>query len=210
MTITVWDLSLYAGALAILFLTPGPVWVAMMARAVSGGFHAAWPLALGVVVGDALWPLLAIFGLSWIVSAFSGFTTALRWIATAMFLWMGVGLWRHAGRAIDTDSRLTRPGALAGFGAGLAVILGNPKAILFYMGVLPGFFDISRVTAPDIAAICALSMAVPLAGNLVLAASLGRVRHLVSSPGALAAMNRGAGIALVLVGAAIGLGAGGG
>ena len=26
----------------------------------------------------------------------------------------------------------------AGFVAGLALILGNPKAILFYMGVLPG------------------------------------------------------------------------
>lgn len=210
MTITGGDLLLYAGALAILFLTPGPVWVAMVARAVSGGFHAAWPLALGVVVGDILWPLLAIFGISWIVSVFAGFMTALRWVAVAIFIWMGIGLWRHAGRPIGADSRLTRPGALAGFGAGLAVILGNPKAILFYMGVLPGFFDISRVTAPDIAAICTLSMAVPLAGNLVLAASLGRVRRLVSSPGALATVNRGAGVALVLVGLAIGLGLGGG
>ena len=59
MSLTGVDLLLYAGALFVLFLTPGPVWVAMVARALSGGFGAAWPLALGVVIGDVLWPLLA-------------------------------------------------------------------------------------------------------------------------------------------------------
>ena len=41
MTISVIDAALYAGALFILFLTPGPVWVALAARALAGGFHAA-------------------------------------------------------------------------------------------------------------------------------------------------------------------------
>jgi len=81
MTITPYELLLYGGALAILFLTPGPVWVALMARTLSGGFHAAWPLALGVVVGDILWPFLAILGVSWVVSVFAGFMTVLRWVA---------------------------------------------------------------------------------------------------------------------------------
>ena len=55
MTLGAWDIGLYAGALLVLFLTPGPVWVGLIARSLSGGFHAAWPLALGVVVGDVLW-----------------------------------------------------------------------------------------------------------------------------------------------------------
>ena len=52
MTLSATDLALYALALFILFLTPGPVWLATMARAMSGGFRAAWPLAFGVAVGD--------------------------------------------------------------------------------------------------------------------------------------------------------------
>ena len=60
MTIALPDLLLYCGALVILFLTPGPVWLAIMARALSGGFGAAWPLALGVAIGDMLWPLVAV------------------------------------------------------------------------------------------------------------------------------------------------------
>ena len=174
MTITAVDATLYAGALLILFLTPGPVWVALIARAMSGGFHAAWPLALGVVVGDVLWPLLAILGVTWIVSTFDGFMTALRWVACLTFITMGWLIIRNRDKTIATDSRLTRPGMWAGFFAGVAVILGNPKAILFYMGVLPGFFDLTRLTWPDIAAICFLSLIVPLSGDLILSVFIGR------------------------------------
>ncbi|KGB83601.1 MAG: LysE family translocator [Confluentimicrobium sp.] len=203
MTVTAADLALYAGALVILFFTPGPVWVALTARALSGGFPAAWPLALGVVIGDALWPLLAIFGVSWIVSVFAGFMTVLRFVASGVFLLMGIVLIRNADKSIATDSRLTRPGMWAGFLAGLAVILGNPKAILFYMGVLPGFFDLTTITGPDMAAIVAISMLVPFAGNLCFALFVDRARRLLASPGALRRTNVIAGSLLILVGLVI-------
>ncbi|WP_460272887.1 LysE family translocator [Celeribacter sp. ULVN23_4] len=200
MTITAGDLGLYAFALLILFLTPGPVWLAMLARALSGGFHAAWPLALGVVIGDFLWSLLAILGVSWIIAEFSGFLTVMRWIAVVMFIGMGLLLIRHADKQIAADSRLTRPGMWAGFVAGLICILGNPKAILFYMGFLPGFFDLSNLTASDIAAICTISAVIPLVGNLILGASVGAVRKIMTSPKALRRMNISAGSLLIFVG----------
>ena len=203
MTISAFDAALYAGALLILFLTPGPVWVALTARALSGGFHAAWPLALGVVVGDVLWPLLAILGVTWIVSVYAGFMALLRWVASLTFLAMGALLIRNAGKSIARDSRLTRPGLGAGFAAGVAVILGNPKAILFYMGVLPGFFDLTRLTALDIAAICLLSLVVPLIGNLSLAVFLDRARRLLTSPTALRRTNIISGVLLIGVGLVI-------
>ncbi|MEM8801606.1 MAG: LysE family translocator [Pseudomonadota bacterium] len=200
MTITGSDAALYAAALFVLFLTPGPVWVALIARAMSGGFNAAWPLALGVVVGDVLWPLLAVLGVTWLVSQFADFMLVLRWVACAMFLVMGYLLIRHRDRTIASDSRLTRPGMWAGFIAGLVVILGNPKAILFYMGVLPGFFDLTKLTWLDIGLICFLSMIVPLIGNLFLAVFIDRARRLVTSPEALRQTNVIAGLLLIAVG----------
>ena len=203
MTISATDLLLYAGALCVLFLTPGPVWVALIARALSGGFHAAWPLALGVVVGDVLWPFLAILGVSWILSVYGGFLVALKWIACATFLIMGWLILRNADKTIASDSRLTRPGMWAGFLAGLAVIIGNPKAILFYMGMLPGFFDLTALTALDIAAICFLSFLVPLVGNLILALSIHRAKAFLTSPAALRQTNIIAGVLLMCVGLVI-------
>ena len=120
-------------------------------------------------------------------------------VAVVTFAGMGVLLIRHAGRSIVADSRLTRPGALAGFMAGLAAILGNPKAILFYMGVLPGFFDLGRVTPADIAVIALLSAIVPFVGNMGLALFLGRVRRLMTSPTALRRTNQAAGALLIVV-----------
>jgi len=160
-------------------------------------------LALGVVVGDVIWPLLAILGVTWIVSVYAGFMEALRWVACLTFLAMGALLIRNAGKSIASDSRLTRPGLWAGFGAGVAVILGNPKAILFYMGVLPGFFDLTRLTALDIAAICLLSLVVPLIGNLSLAVFLDRARRLLTSPTALRRTNIVSGVLLIGVGLVI-------
>lgn len=203
MTATAIDLLFYAGALLILFATPGPVWVALLARAMAGGFASAWPLAVGVTLGDALWPLVAIYGLTWIVAQFSQFMAVMHWVAAGTFVVMGGLLIHHAGRGITSDSRLTRPGMWAGFLTGVAVVIGNPKLILFYMGVLPGFFDLTRVTVPDIAAIIALSVAIPLAGNLLLALSVDRVRALITSPAALRRMNLGAGGLMVLVGVGI-------
>jgi len=204
MSITLADIGLYAGALLVLFLTPGPVWLALLARTLSGGFVAALPLALGVVVGDFLWPMAAIFGLAWVVSVYAEVLVALRWAAVVLFTLMGVQLIRHADQAIEADGRLTRPGFWPGFSAGLAAILGNPKAILFYLGLLPGFFDLSTISQIDIAIIIGVSMAVPFIGNMVFAVGIDRLRLLIQSPTALRRANQIAGVLLILVGLAIG------
>ncbi|GGE47729.1 threonine transporter RhtB [Primorskyibacter flagellatus] len=203
MTLTLAQLALYAGALFVLFLTPGPVWLALIARSLSGGFQAAWPLALGVVIGDAMWPLLAILGVTWLVEQAAWLMTALRYVGALMFLTMGVLLIRNADKTIAADSRLTRPGMWAGFAAGLVVILGNPKAILFYMGVLPGFFDLTQVTWADVTAIMAVSMIVPFLGNLLFAAMVDRVRLLLASGTAMRRTNLVAGALMCLVGVLI-------
>lgn len=200
MTISAGDLLLYAVALVILFLTPGPVWLALMARALSGGFSAAWPLAFGVAVGDILWPLVAVLGITWIVSVFDVFMVVLRWVACGVFIFMGAMLIRHARHSISTDSRLTRPGLWPGFLAGLIAILGNPKAVLFYIGVLPGFFDLRDVTGVDITLIIGASVLVPLIGNLVLAACVGHVRGFITKPETLRRINIVSGLLLILVG----------
>jgi threonine/homoserine/homoserine lactone efflux protein len=200
MTVTLQSLWLYAGALVILWITPGPVFVALTARALSGGFRSAWPLAVGVTIGDILWPLLAIFGLTWVLSQFENLIEVLHWLAVGMFMFMGIMLIRHADNSVMTaESRLTRPGMWSAFTAGVAAVIGNPKAIFFYMAVLPGFFDLRHVTGPDIAAILALSMTIPLLGNLFTAFAVGQARRLLSSPEGLRRLNIAAGVLLILV-----------
>jgi len=204
MTLTAAELGLYALGMAGLWAVPGPVWVALLARALSGGFAAAWPLALGVTLGDLLWPALAIFGMGWVLSVYGEALQILRWIAAATFAVMGALLIAKSGTLMSADSKLIRPGRLAGLMTGVAAVVGNPKAVLFYMTVLPAFFgDLSRLTAADIASILAVSVAVPLVGNLGLALFLDRARALLSNPARVQMLNRISGGLLILVACAI-------
>ncbi len=184
----------------MLWVIPGPVWVALIARALSGGMAGAWPLAVGVALGDLIWPLCAVFGLTWVLSLYGDFLIVLGWVAAGVFVLMGALLIRKGPDAPNSDGRLTRPGIWPGFAVGVAAVLGNPKAILFYMGVLPGFFDLTRVTGLDIAAIIAVSATVPMLGNMALALFVDRARRLLQSPSALRRLNRISGLLLITVG----------
>ena len=203
MSISWVELGLYALGMVGLWLVPGPVWVALTARALSGGFQAAWPLAIGVAMGDLFWPLAAILGLNWVHTVYGDILGLLRWAAAVIFIIMGVMLLRAPASALTGDNRMTKPGLWAGFSVGVAAVVGNPKAILFYMGALPGFFDLSKVTAVDTALIIATSAGVTLGGNLILALFLGRARALLSSPVALRRMNVISGVLLIAVGMVI-------
>ena len=200
MTLSILDLVFYCGGLFILFLTPGPVWLALLARSLSGGAWSALPLAFGVVVGDILWPFLAIMGLAALTAQFDALLPLLKWFACGMFLYMGLQVVLKADKPIRTNSRLTKSGALAGFVAGLAVILSNPKAILFYMGLLPGFFDLTSLNRIDMALIVLASALVPFLGNIMLVLIVARMQAILKSEHARRRLNQISGVLLIAVG----------
>ncbi|HET9070003.1 MAG TPA: LysE family translocator [Amaricoccus sp.] len=208
MTVTFGGLLPYAGALALLAATPGPVVAALIARSTTGGVRAAVPLAAGVAVGDILWPLLAMLGIGVVSGIWADFLLVLRYLGAAILVLMGVQLVRRAEAAAlaVAAGALGRESGWAAFGAGLMVIAGNPKAILFYMGVLPGFFDFRRLTPFDMVVICAVSVLVPFLGNLAWAALFARARHWLADPVAMRWTHTVAGLALVAVGIAIAVG----
>jgi len=203
LTLTATELGFYLFALLLLFITPGPVWVALLARTLKGGFSAAWPLALGVAVGDVCWPLLALLSLGQLVSIHTEILFWLRYLAVVTFIVIGLTLCLARVTPLHTQSQLTKEGILAGFLAGLLVIIGNPKAVLFYMGILPGFFDISRLSPVDIGVIAASSALLPFLGNLGLGLLVGRASRLVNSERRRKQLNQISGIILILVGGLI-------
>ena len=195
-TITLTQIALYSSALMILWLTPGPVWVAVLARSVSGGFKSSVPLVFGVAVGDLLWPLVALLGVSFLVSIYADILIVFRYIASIILIIMGIVLILKSDNFFKEESNLTRPGIWAGFSADLA----NPKASLFYMTLLPNFFNFDKLNSVDIVTICCLSAIVPMLGNLILAIAVDKMRNFLSSPSAIRKTNIFSGIALILVG----------
>ena len=91
-TITLAQSFFYSIALAILWLTPGPVWVAVLARSISGGFQSSVPLVLGVALGDLLWPMVALMGVSYLILIYADILTIFRYLASIILVLMGLVL----------------------------------------------------------------------------------------------------------------------
>lgn len=200
MSITFVQLCLYAGALFILFIVPGPVWVAVVARTISGGIKAAIPFALGVALGDAIWPLIAMLGVSYLISVYSDIMVIFRYAAVLILCVMGAALIRWPNKVFNSDLKLTSPSILVGLIAGFATVMANPKAILFYMTLLPSFYNFNKITSLDIIVICIISFLVPLLGNISLSIFVGFFRQFLATPNSIRNVNILAGICLILVG----------
>ena len=203
MTIDSNQIVLYFLALVILFLTPGPVWVALIARTVSGGSKSSIPLALGVSLGDMLWPFVVYFSLSLLISLYSDILLIFRYVASFVLILMGLQIIYLRNKTLSEDHRLTKSGFIAGFYAGFIAVTANPKASLFYMTLLPGFFDFELIGIIDVCIISLLSFSIPMIGNILMILFVAKVRSLLSSPYAVRMTNLISGILLVFVGISI-------
>ena len=203
MTIDGNQIFLYFLALVILFLTPGPVWVALIARTVSGGAKSSISLALGVSLGDMLWPFVVYFSLSLLISLYSDILLIFRYVASFVLILMGLQIIYLRNKTVSEDHRLTKSGFIAGFYAGFIAVTANPKASLFYMTLLPGFFNFELIGIIDVCLISLLSFSIPMIGNILMILFVAKVRSLLSSPYAVRMTKLISGILLVFVGISI-------
>jgi len=203
LTIDTDQILLYFFALIILFLTPGPVWVALIARTVSGGAKSSISLALGVSLGDMLWPFVVYLSLGLLISVYSDILLILRYLASFVLVLMGLQIIYARNKVLSEDHRLTKSGFIAGFYAGFIAVTANPKASLFYITLLPGFFNFELIELVDVCLISLLSFSVPMIGNIFMILFVAKIRSLLSSPNAISLTNLISGILLVLVGVSI-------
>ena len=187
----------------VLAASPGPGVFATVAQALSGGFRSALDVIAGIVLGDILFLLLAVFGMAAVARLLGEFFFAVKLIGAAYLIWLGVKMWRAtpAPAQFDTANR-PRSGAKR-FAGGLLITLGNPKVILFYGGFLPTFMDLGRLAPRDVAVAACVVATVLTAVMGVYAYSASRMRHFFASPRAARNLNRGAGTVMIGAGVAI-------
>ena len=121
-TITTTQLFLYIIALIILFITPGPVWIAIVARTISGGPKSAFSLILGVCLGDMLWPIIVFLGIGFFISIYSDYLIFFRFICSLILAIMGIQIILNAKKSISHNHQLNKKGFFSAFSAGFKLI----------------------------------------------------------------------------------------
>lgn len=199
---TLLNLLTFGAAMFLLAASPGPGVFATLARALASGFTHAAVLVLGIVLGDIIFLLLAIYGLSSIAEFLGSFFTFVKYAGGLYLIWLGIGIWRSEAntkkvRGVREDSWKKN------FLSGLSITLANPKVIFFYLGFLPTFVDLTRLTNFDVLAISAVVVVVLGSVLLTYAFLATRASRLITSERNQTRLNHCAGSVMITAGGTI-------
>lgn len=205
-SLTLESLLAFTLAMVLLAASPGPGFLMVVARALSGGLAAGLAAIAGLVLGDLLFLGLAILGLGALAAVMGEFFLAVKILGAAYLIWLGVKTWRSRPDlpelAAPEASKIRMPHHRSA-ALGFFVTLGNPKAILFYGALLPTFIDVTALTAADVGVLAVVVTLVLFAVLGVYACLAARASLLLKSPRALTWLNRTTGGLLVGAGVAV-------
>lgn len=176
---TLESLLLFAGALLILFVTPGPGIAAMIARTLDAGpWHAAI-YGAGILTGDMFWFTLAVTGLSAVAQQLEAVWLVAKLVGGGYLLWMaGTAYWSAwtGSRPKPVFAAGSKRGWAGTYLAGIAMPLSNPKPIIFYLTLVPAFIPLEAITPPVyvLMLLIMVGLAVPTAGAYIGAAHKAR------------------------------------
>ncbi len=193
------DLTVFMTALFIAAVIPGPGIAAIVARVLGRGVRGAAAFSFGMALGDVVWLSLAAGGLAVLAQTFAWVFMAVKWAGIAYLLYLARKMWRASIR-VEVGELPKSESTVVMMLSGLAVCLGNPKVMMFYMALLPTLVDLAALDVMGFAELIAATgfvLLVVFSGYLLLAQ---RARGLLMSPERVRAVNRGS--ALFMAGAA--------
>jgi len=193
------SLLIFAGALFVAAGSPGPSIAALVARVLTGGWRSVLPFLAAMWIGEAIWLSLAVWGLAVLAESLHLVFMAIKYLGVAYLLYLAWRMWTAPAELREEAlPRQKTTGRL--FAAGMAVTLGNPKIMLFYLALLPSIVDLASVTLLGWAELTATMLIVLTVIDFAWAAAAAQARKALRSRQAVQAANRVS--ATVMAGAA--------
>lgn len=189
---------IYCTLYAICIAVPGPGVVAIVARALGSGFRSTIPAAIGTLVGDWIWMTLSAFGLAAVAQAMGSYFLIVKYAGAIYLLYMGYKYWTAE---VGETPELVPASIRQSFLSQLSVTLGNPKAMAFFLAILPTVVDLKHLNAAGYAQLSLATAVLIPSIMLAYAALAARVRAFLTSPQARKGINRTG--AAVMVGAGL-------
>jgi threonine/homoserine/homoserine lactone efflux protein len=189
----------FALALMVAAGSPGPSIAALVARVLTGGLREVLPFLAAMWIGEAIWLTVAVAGLSVVAQAFAVLFIVIKFAGVGYLLWLAWRMWTsEAAVAGDSMPSGRRPWRM--FLAGMAITLGNPKIMVFYLAVVPTLLDLGHLTIGAWAELTLTMLAVLMAIDIGWALAATRARRLLRNGRAVRVANRAG--AAVMAGAA--------
>ncbi len=190
----------------VLCCIPGPAVLLTVATALRRGARAGLAAAFGILAGNAFYFVLSGLGVAALVLASYTAFTVLKYAGAAYLAYLG--LRSLFARSVDLPDPATLAAdlpadAARAFRTGCVTQLSNPKALVFFVSIVPQFIDPHGDFPSQLAVLTIVSLAIELAVLSVYITLATRVRRVPAAGRASLWFERIGGAALVLVAATI-------
>ena len=200
---TLSGLLLFASVYALAVASPGPGVTAVVARVLSRGSSGLGAFIAGFALGDLIWFGFAAAGLAVLAQQFHMVFLVVKYLGVAYLVYLAFRLWTAPADAAPNAADGTPDSRGKLFLAGLALTLGNPKVMVFFMAILPTVVDLSQLTVLAAAEIGLLITVILSATLFAYGLLADRARRMIASPRAMRIINRVCGGALLGAAAAV-------
>jgi homoserine/homoserine lactone efflux protein len=145
-----------------LSLSPGPAVFYVVSQGVRGALRRTLPAAAGILTANGIYFALSATSLGAIISASARFFTVAKWVGAAYLIYLGIKALRAAGSmhsvALGAQAAGNEGGLRVVYLGGLTLQLANPKALLFFLALLPQFINPHLPVVPQMLILAATSM----------------------------------------------------
>jgi len=193
---TIYGLLTFCAVYAITVATPGPGVAAVIARGLAHGLKGTPAFIAGFMVGDLTWFAVAATGLAALARTAAPLFVAIKWAGVAYLLYLAWKLWTAPAERVQVAEADDRQHGWRAFVASLLLTLSNPKAILFFLALLPTVIDLASMNLVRFLEISACMCVILPAVLFVYAYLAARARELFTTPTAVRRLNRSSGVAM--------------
>jgi homoserine/homoserine lactone efflux protein len=148
MTWTIW--AVYLIAIIALCVTPGPAVLLIISQALARGARSANWSILGIESGNVFYYSVSATGLGAVLLTSYKLFFAIKYIGAAYLVWLGILTYLNKATPLSIPSASGMKGSwLQSYLNGLVLQMANPKALLFYVALLPQFVNPARPVIPQ-------------------------------------------------------------
>lgn len=204
MTIQTW--ALFCATEAVLSFIPGPAVLYVVSSSIAHGSRAGVVASLSILAANAFYFILSGTGLGALLLASRTVFLAIKWAGAAYLVYLGLRMvFARSPEAPEAGGERKRARHAGVFWNGFLTQVSNPKAIIFFVALLPQFIDPDESAARQIAILGCSSVIVEFFVLMVYVLACRAAGRWVKAPRFSAWLVRAAGLLLVTAGAKLAL-----
>ena len=169
-------------------LTPGPAVAMVTVRGATMGIGRTAPFIFGLVVGDLFLFAMAAAGLIALAAALGPLFFVVKWVGICYLLYLAYSLWNAKPVSLPPTPRDGE--GWKTFGMAILLPLGNPKAVGFYVALLPTVLDVGALSIFACLELSALIVLIWSGSLFLYAAAAANAGELLKKPRAQLLLNR--------------------